>query len=271
MPGHMTSFARSYPELFGSRGIICQHEESVGALAALFKEVCELFPDSERIHIGGDEAVLKNWLDCPECMKYARSLGIDTETAGGEEICNELYVNFINKMAETVLEMGRRPVVWEGFPKEMNRKVSRRIDVMSWENYYQTTPELLDAGFNIINSSWNPMYIVAPDVKWSREEVNAWSVRRWTPVHRGSPFAGSSYECGPCRQIVGGQLQAWGDRIIAAYPDNIEEGVIEERRLVLERLPFLAEHTWNTDRTEPFAELDAASNAGQAILDKIIG
>jgi hypothetical protein len=38
---------------------------------------------------------------------------------------------------------------------------------------------------------------------------------------------------------------AWGDHVIWSYPDNIEEGVREEQRLVEERVGCLSENTWN--------------------------
>lgn len=247
VPGHNTGFAVGYPELFGTNGIICQHADSIEAVANIFREVCDLFPDSKHIHIGGDEANLKNWLNCPRCMEYARSIGIDTEKSTGEEICDKLYVNFIGRMVDAVKSKGRIPIVWEGFPKHMNDFVKRDIVVMSWENYYQVTPDLLEAGFEIINCSWNPMYIVAPDVKWTPEEISDWSIFTWRPVHPGSPYIGKTYTCEPTDQVLGGQLLAWGDRVISLYEGNETEGARVELKLLLERIPYLAQNTWNTD------------------------
>lgn len=244
VPGHNSGFTKGYPELFGVNGIICQHKDSVDAVAALFSELCDMFPYSGYIHIGGDEANLKNWLGCEKCMEYASSVGIDTGS-GEEEICDRLYVNFIVRMAEAVKNKGRKPVVWEGFPKRMNGIVPKDITVMSWENYYQTTPDLLEAGFRIINCSWNPMYIVAPDVCWTPEEVSEWSIYRWRPVHPGSPFAGKTYVSEPSENVLGGQLLAWGDRVIDSYRGNENAGALKEATLIFERLPYLSQNTWN--------------------------
>ena len=244
VPGHNACFSAAYPELFGTRGIICQHEDSVNKIAELFDELCRMFPRSTMIHVGGDEANLKNWLDCPECMKYAKKTGALKDGDTDTDVCDRLYVDFIVKMAETVRKNGKKPVVWEGFPKSMNGSVPRYITVMSWENYYQITPDLLEAGFDIINCSWNPMYIVAPDVKWTPEEICSWSIYRWIPVHPGSPFSGSSYECEPSGQVKGGQLLAWGDRLPAAFHDD-DEGSRAELGLILDRIPYLAQNTWH--------------------------
>ena len=270
VPGHNTGFALAYPELFGTKGIICQHPDSVEAVAALFDELCDTFPQSKYIHIGGDEANLGKWLECPECMAYARSLGIDVENESAGEICDRLYVNFIVRMAATVRKRGRTPIVWEGFPKSANARVPKYITVMSWENFYQVTPDLLAGGFRIINCSWNPMYIVAPDVKWTPAEVCEWSIYKWRPVHPGSPYLGGCFECEPTPAVRGGQLLAWGDRVPAAFADNIEEGVRVERALLAERLPFLAQNVWNNPPALEYNELAPAANACAAKLTKLI-
>ena len=160
--------------------------------------------------------------------------------------------------------------MWEGFPKAANRSVPKYIEVMSWENFYQVTPDLLAGGFRIINCSWNPMYIVAPDVKWTPEEVCDWSIYKWRPVHPGSPYIGKLFECGPDKAVLGGQLLAWGDRVPAAYADNTEEGARVERALLAERLPYLAQNTWNTIARVEYNKLAGSVEMRAAQLDRII-
>ena len=79
----------------------------------------------------------------------------------------------------------------------MNDFVSKDILIMSWENYYQVTPELIHAGFTVINCSWNPMYIVAPEPAWTPQEIYQWTIYKWTPVHGGSPYIGKGLEISP--------------------------------------------------------------------------
>ena len=73
-------------------------------------------------------------------------------------LAERLLADFVEKMAETVISKGRIPMAWEGFSADVNDYVTRELQLMSWENLYQTTPSLLEAGFNIVNSSWIPMY-----------------------------------------------------------------------------------------------------------------
>ena len=268
VPGHCVSFQQEYPELFGTDGILCQNEQSVSAMQSLFGELCRMFPASKYIHIGGDEAQIENWLKCPRCAEYAQSVGIDFQTEEQKLTAEKLYVNFIGKMAEAVFAAGKIPVVWEGFSEQVNDLVSREILVMSWENYYQVTPSLLGAGFRIINCSWNPMYIVTPEPAWPPREIYDWSVYKWKAVHPDSPYRGKELEIPPARQVLGGQLLAWGDRIAASYP-TVEEGVAAERRLLLERLPYLAENTWNRNKTISWEALSETAAALGARLESL--
>ena len=268
VPGHCVSFQQEYPELFGTDGILCQNEQSVSAMQSLFGELCRMFPASKYIHIGGDEAQIENWLKCPRCAEYAQSVGIDFQTEEQKLTAEKLYVNFIGKMAEAVFAAGKIPVVWEGFSDQVNDLVSREILVMSWENYYQVTPSLLGAGFRIINCSWNPMYIVTPEPAWPPREIYDWSVYKWKAVHPDSPYRGKELEIPPARQVLGGQLLAWGDRIAASYP-TVEEGVAAERRLLLERLPYLAENTWNRNKTISWEALSETAAALGARLESL--
>lgn len=252
VPGHCKSFADSYGDLFGTNGVICQHEDSMQAMRDLFSELCDMFPYSKYIHIGGDEAwAMEEWTKCPECQAYAKSVGIDTDMEDKKKLSEEMYVHFVVEMANVIFEKGKRPIVWEGFAKEMNDKISREMWVMAWENYYQVTADLLEAGFTIINCSWNPTYVVTPVVMWSQKELFDWSVYSWKAVHPESPIKETGYESPKSEQIIGGQLHAWGDAIERECP-SVEEGVYQEWNHLMDRLPIVAEHTWNKEKITDF-------------------
>lgn len=262
VPGHCTSFKEGYPRIFGTSGIICQHEESMQAMRDLFSELCDMFPNSKYIHIGGDEAAIANWTRCSKCKKYIAGKGIDTSIKDTKLLSEQMYANFVSEMADAVFKKGRTPVAWEGFAKEVNDMVSKDIIMMSWENFYQVTPDLLEAGFKILNCSWNPMYIVAPAVSWTQEQVYDWSLYKWKPVHGGSPYISTGLEIEPNDAVLGGQLLAWGDQIAANSP-TIEEGVAKEYEMILERIPCLAQNTWNINKQctyKEFAEIYKIQN-----------
>lgn len=262
VPGHCTSFAEGYGDIFGRDGIIRQSEASIACMEALFRELCGMFPNSPYIHIGGDEAAIDKWTQDEPTLAACRAQGIDTDSylsreGGREELSQLLYATFVRRMAEAVLSCGRTPVVWEGFGAAVNHLIPRETVVMSWENYYQTTPSLQEAGFRLLNCSWSPMYVVAPNVHWSPEEVYNWNVYTWRPVHPGSPYLNIGLTIPATEQVEGGQLLAWGDQIMAAFPDDLAAGVRCEQKLLEERIPCLAENTWNREKQSDYAEFSA--------------
>ncbi len=266
VPGHCTSFAAAYGDIFGRDGIICLSDESVAGMKALFAELCDLFPDSEYIHIGGDEAAIEKWTTCEKCLSASKNRDVDTAMEDKHALAQIMYATFIAEMCDAVLAKGKTPVVWEGFAAEVNHLIPREAVVMSWENFYQTTPSLQAAGFRLINCSWAPMYVVTPVAYWSPEEIYNWSVYRWRPVHPGSPYLHTGLEIQPTRQVEGGQLLAWGDKIMEAYP-NLPEGVREEQRLIEERTPALAEGTWHREKPTDWAEFAPRMQAVAALYE----
>ncbi len=260
VPGHSTSFAAAYGDIFGTDGIICLSDASMAGMATIFRELCELFASSTYIHIGGDEAAIEKWTKCDQCLSAFRNRGVDVDMEDRRALAEILYAAFIRDMCTTVLACGKVPVVWEGFAAEVNHLIPREAVIMSWENYYQTTPSLLEAGFRIVNCSWAPMYVVAPVAYWKPEEVYAWDVYSWRPVHPGSPYLHTGLKIPPTQQVEGGQLLAWGDQIESHYP-TVAEGVREEQRLIEERTPALAENTWHRQKVTDWDEFSARSSA----------
>ena len=269
VPGHCRSFAEGYGELFGTKGVICQHADSMQAMKMLFGELCDMFPYSKHIHIGGDEAyAMSEWTECPDCLAYAKSVGIDTDMEDRRQLAEVMLAHFVMEMAKVCIEKGRQPIVWEGFAKSVNDYVSRKIWVMSWENYYQMTEDLLEAGFQVINSSWNPNYIVAP-LMWTPEEVYNSSIYTWRAVHPKSPIRNSYYQSEETAQIIGSQIQAWGDDLKTKFP-SVEEGIRIERESILERLPMLSEKTWNVKKVTDYASLESIMRGFEAAGKRIL-
>lgn len=257
VPGHCTQFCLAYPEIFGTDNIIPQTAQAMEAMQALFAELCDAFPDAEYVHVGGDEAAIEKWTTNQACRAYAESCGIDFDCADKRYLAERMLANFVQKMADAVMAKGKKVMAWEGFAPMVNEFVSKDIIIHSWENYYQTTPQLLEAGFEIINSSWAPMYVVTPAVYWSQKEVFDWSIYRWRPVHPDSPYRGVTIEIPENARVLGGQLLAWGDTIPSNFP-TVAEGIAEERRLVAERMAALAENTWNAQKVRNYADFSAA-------------
>ncbi len=248
-PGHATSMTRTYPEVFANRipdGVDGRVETDVGVLSAetvvcpgrqecmdgictLLDEICALFPHSPYIHIGGDEAAYPAWDHCPDCRAYMQAHGIADS--------HELYSEFVGRVARAVLDRGRTPIVWEGFPEKGVCHIPKETVVIAWESLYLLAPDLLRHGFKIINGSWKPLYIVDnPALRWGPKEIMDWDVYQLQNWWEKSAAYRNPVRVEPSEEVLGAQVSSWG----CTYEQEISR--------VVEYLCALTERTWNIPR-----------------------
>ena len=237
IPGHTAQFFIKNPELFGNTGVLPACDEVFGALRSIFREVADMFPYSPYIHIGGDEADIGAWEKCGRTKEYMSRHGIAD--------IHEMYAEYIRIVTEIIFDLGRTPIVWEGFSKEFNDRIDKRTIVIAWESYYQPAYDLAKAGFTLINCSWKPLYIVTPDTCWSTDEIAALDPWRWEHWWNKSVAYPEGYSIDRSYPVLGEQLCAWGDKISGW--ENWEEGIKLEMALVAERLPAMCGKLWDLD------------------------
>ncbi|MBP3376784.1 MAG: family 20 glycosylhydrolase [Clostridia bacterium] len=251
VPGHAIKLVEAYPDIFGlkiagdakgaeiitemgekitTNGILCAGtEESVNAVITLINEVMDMFPESEFINVGGDEANFNAWNYCTECQKYMKE--------HGQTAVKEMYCEFIGKITSSVIARGKTPIVWEGFPKEYAHLIPKETVVLSWENYYNYTEDLLADGFRIINASWQPLYIIPSyETRWNSEQIYAWDVYNWQHWWNKSRAKLNPVHVAPTEQVIGAQICSWE----CTYDQEINA--------ILENLATLSERTWNERR-----------------------
>lgn len=249
-PGHAPVFNRAYPEIFsdtvdngctvgietevggiiGNDDIICAGSEKCSeATKEILSEICEMFPDSPYINIGGDEAPVDVWDNCTECRKYMKKHNI----ANGRE----LYGEYIGRICKYILSIGKTPLVWEGFPEESNHYIPKETIVIGWENLYQTTDKLIEAGFKVINSSWQPLYIVAPYThRWDPRVILNWNVYNWQHWWQNSYAYLNPLNVTPTEQVSGAMMCVW------------EMNFEQEIYLMTENIIAMSERVWNVER-----------------------
>ena len=271
-PGHSKALIRAYPEFCHteSKRILCFHEENIKALQDLYCELCDMFPYSDYIHIGADESSIMDWNECEECVNYGESLGIKAEEF--EEHLPKLWhraerflVHYINKMAEAIVEKGRKPLVWEGFSREVNQYITRDVTVMIFESLYQIAPSYIKNGFRIINCSWRPTYVVTPAWFWGKDECYKWDVGTFSAIHPDSPYYDGFFRMESKKGIQGGQLNAWGDTLA-----QLENGLEDEYCKIREDLPAIAENTWNNTKRGDYRSFLSCHKHCERIFDNII-
>ncbi len=260
MPGHCTQFMQKYPNVFGSHGIICAEDKAFDGLEKILREVIEIFPDSPYIHLGGDEAAIGQWEACDGCRAYMAEHDLENVHA--------TYAHFLKRVTDMVLDLGRTPVIWEGFSKEYNDLISKKVIVVAWESYYQLAPDLLASGFTIFNCSWKPLYIVTPNTHWTPEEILDWNIYTWRHWWPNSIASKQDIVVPDTAPVLGGQICAWGDAM-AGMPSN-EDACRTEFALVRERIPALAEKTWNVRYTPETAVFEQAYAHTNTVLERLL-
>lgn len=257
-PGHATSMTRTYPEVFANRipdgaggsvvtdvgvlsseTVVCPgRQECMDGICTLLDEICEMFPHSPYIHIGGDEAAYPAWDHCPDCLAYMKEHGISDS--------HELYSEFVGRVAQAVLDRGRTPIVWEGFPEKGVQYIPKQTVVIAWESLYLLAPDLLRHGFKIINGSWKPLYIVdKPFLRWGPKEIMEWDVYQLQNWWEKSAAYLNPVRVAPTEDLLGAQISSWG----CTYEQEISR--------VVEHLCALTERTWNVTRLHDDAAFDA--------------
>lgn len=253
MPGHATPLTEKYPDIFGANhnGQICAGMHNLfGALDTLISEVCELFPSSPYIHVGCDEVNTVKWEECDLCRKFMEQNGISS----GEE----LYGYMLERCTNTVLDKGRIPVVWEGFSKNVTEKISKDVIVMVFQSTYQNARELTNAGFRVINTSWQPLYIVPSRPKyWQPNEIYKWKYNKW--LYEDAVDDSGAIIVDKTELVIGGEVCLWEGRSFH------EDGDIVENNIAVG-----AERLWNTEAVVTYDRYAAEKNIVSAKLARIL-
>lgn len=135
MPGHALAALASYPELGCTGGpyevaktwgvfddVFCAgNEKTFEFLENVIDEVCELFPNSPYIHIGGDECPKTRWETCPKCQLRIKEEGLADE--------HELQSYFIQRMEKYINSKGKKIIGWDEI---LEGGLAPNATVMSW-------------------------------------------------------------------------------------------------------------------------------------------
>lgn len=250
MPAHASSLVRARPDLFGTKdadsgewrstGIINMASETAyESTAALLGEVAEVFHASPMIHLGGDEVWIGSIDALPEFPAYAEAHGLPGpgDPGAGEELLN----HFLKRMTKVVEDLDRRAVLWEGFrpPSSSENMVPKDVVVMSWSQHSQRPEDLIEAGYQIVNCGWEPLYVV-PAQGWAARPERALD---WTPRDVRQRFGGRTVTLDEDAPVLGAQVCMWEQRPEAVVP-------------ALNRvMPEIALRMWGTDAPDEFARL----------------
>ena len=168
VPGHFSSAIASYPYL-SCKGeeievkttwgifsdIACMGRESTYRfIFDVLDEIIELFP-YEYIHLGGDEAIKTDVIECRECIKMIKENNLnDTE---------ELQAHFMSRIVDYLEIKGKKVINWNDGATSQN--TSPKITIQHWHASKESVNATLEAdnkGCDIILSPFFEYYLDYP-------------------------------------------------------------------------------------------------------------
>ena len=254
-PGHSGAIIHALPEVVGndpltaSKALCPGRESTYQAFDTIIGEVCEVFKSTPYLHIGADEVDESAWIQCKHCIDYRKQHDIENE--------EELYRHYINRMNDIVKKHGKRTIVWEGFSATGKIPVSKDITVMEFESLYELPQNYVAAGYTVINTAWQPLYIVN-DKKWSPEKIYSWNMYRWENWWDQSKAYPNGIDVPETPLIIGAEMCAW------------EQPAKDEIPSSRKRLAAMSERVWDHKTRRTFADFSNRLESTDAKLTKLL-
>ncbi len=257
IPGHSSPFVEKYPEIFAIEAIkenpwiVHMGKEDVyQALDTIIGEVCGIFQSTPYFHIGGDEAIFYKVSDDSEVKAYMKKHEL------GEDV-HELYRHFLVRLNNIVKKHQKQMCVWEGFGREGDVIIPKDILVFEFETNRYLPNHLVEDGYQVVNTSWKPLYVVNQK-KWEPKTIYNWNIWRWENWFSKAPsFTPIQLDESPL--IIGAEMCAW------------EQPGTSEIPSLRKRLPTMNERIWNTHKQISYELFMSHLNNTDRRLSKIIG
>ena len=159
-PGHASAAIVAYPELATTStppkqvpadwgvydNVYNPSDASIGMLKDVLDEVMDLFP-SPYIHIGGDEAQMRQWLSDPKTRVIMDREGLKT----GHDV--QAYI--LSKLGAHVVSKGRKIIGWDEI---LEGKLPEGVTIMSWRGI-EGAITAAKMGNDTILSPNDPLYL----------------------------------------------------------------------------------------------------------------
>jgi len=236
MPGHAQAVLAAYPE-FGCTGekievrknwgisehIYSPKEGTFQFLQDVLVEVMELFP-GRFIHIGGDEAVKKQWDSSPEIQALM--------SKAGAKDSHEMQSYFIRRMDGFLTGHGRRLIGWDEI---LEGGLAEGAAVMSWRGIQGGIAAAMQ-GHDVVMAPNSHTYLDHYQSESVADEPLA--IGGFLPLEKVYSYEPVPAEipCDKIRHILGVQCQLWAEYMPTTA--NVEY-------MAFPRLAALAETAWS--------------------------
>ncbi|MBQ8336129.1 MAG: beta-N-acetylhexosaminidase [Bacteroidaceae bacterium] len=227
IPGHSVAILAAYPELgcpfrhnekkeLGktTNMMLCARNDSVYKIYEdIIKEVSQLFP-SKRIHIGGDEAAVKeNWAKCDDCLAMMREAGYAKPS--------QLMMPFFGRMLDIVRRNGKEAIMWcelDNIRPPANDYLfpyPADVTLVTWRN--ALTPKCIELtrknGHKLIMAPGEHAYLDYPQYPGDLPEFNNWGMPVTTLEQSYALDPGYGLPHGEQAHIQGVMATLWAEAI----------------------------------------------------------
>ena len=257
MPGHTASLIASYPELgtlkektevkkiWGVQDeILIPTENTFNFLDNLFREIADIFPSSY-VHIGGDEARKKQWIESEEVQKLMETLEIEDE--------DSLQTYFIGKVQKILNNYGKKIIGWDEI---IEGGLVNDATVMSWRGE-EGGIFAAKAGNNAIMSPTSHLYFDYYQAR-TGEPLAIGGLIPLEKVYSYEPIP-EGLDINQATKILGAQGNVWTEYI--KTPEMVEY-------MSAPRMTALSEIVWSKRKKRDFSEFIKRLNFYKYFLDK---
>jgi hexosaminidase len=260
LPGHTDALRIGHPEVFDAddgkpahMGIVnMANEKAYEGLDVLVGEVLDVFRSTPYFHFGADEPMIDNAPGSTHYEPYMKKHGLKDSY--------ELYLHFITRMDAIVKKHGRRSMIWADFNGTSTDKTKVPTDVtcMAWQNGSGSGENLTKLGYQVINATWNPLYVV--NVHADSPEVTDPAVGRKAleTLFNWNLYSFDTCVVVPTTKVIGAQICSW------------ESGGEIQAAVLRWRAPAMSERAWNPGAGKSFADFSGRFDGINPLLDKLL-
>ncbi len=220
VPGHSSLLRSRRPDVFGKDTLeLATSPTAQRGVETLIREMLDVFRSTPYVHIGADEV---------------------------HGVPQEQQRAFINRINAFVKSLGRTTLVWEGPGLgQGDNKVAEDVVHVAWEGIYFAMPGLVDAGYQVVNASWDPFYVVDhyPRNNFTGvpvDQLYAVDLRRLKNVHPGLPSFHEPQRLEDTSRVLGFCMPWWEGREHNLLP------------MCVARFAAAATRAWDYDSALPF-------------------
>ena len=257
LPGHTSSLIAAYPEYGSSdknigvktiwgiqEDIIKPNENTFNFLKDVFTEIANLFP-SQYIHIGGDEANKKQWIESEEVQEIMKNLELENEA--------QLQSYFISRMEKILNSLNKKIIGWDEI---IQGGLNPNATIMSWRGV-EGGITAAKAGNYAIMTPTSHCYFDYYQRKSSDEPL---AIGGFTPLQKVYEFEPipKELDLNQSSKILGAQGNLWTEFI--KTPEQVEY-------MIVPRMTALSEVVWSKRKVRNFKEFKLRLNLYKYFLD----